>query len=58
MTVTVLLSVYAHGMTAVPLVRRYAAWSEQRPEDDPEMRPVPELPTRKGMVGGDLSTWE
>ncbi len=58
MTVTVLFSVYAHGMTAVPLVRRYAAWSERRPEDDPEMRPVPELPTRKGMVGSDPPTWE
>jgi NhaP-type Na+/H+ or K+/H+ antiporter len=32
---TILMSVYAHGLTAVPLTRRYAAWyathRERRP---------------------------
>jgi sodium/hydrogen antiporter len=45
-TVTVLLSVYAHGITAAPLVARYAAWSKWMDEGAPEMEPVPELPTR------------
>jgi len=51
MTVTVLLSVYAHGVTAAPLVRRYARWTTTQAEDTPEMVSVPELPTRVGMVG-------
>jgi NhaP-type Na+/H+ or K+/H+ antiporter len=50
MTVTVLFSVYAHGLSAAPLVRRYARWSGTQTEDTPEMMSVPELPTRLGMV--------
>jgi sodium/hydrogen antiporter len=50
-TVTVLLSVYAHGVTAAPFVRRYTAWCETMDDDSPEMQMVPELPTRMGMVG-------
>ena len=43
MTVTVLLSVFAHGMTAAPLSRRYAhAAGAEGPEHDA----VAELPTR------------
>jgi sodium/hydrogen antiporter len=46
MTVTVLLSVFAHGITATPLTRRYAAASGLRAEG-PEHEPVADVPTRR-----------
>jgi NhaP-type Na+/H+ or K+/H+ antiporter len=49
-SVTVLVSVYAHGISAAPLVNRYADWAEHMDEDAPEMEPVPELPTRMGAM--------
>jgi NhaP-type Na+/H+ or K+/H+ antiporter len=42
--VTVLLSVFAHGMTAVPAAGRYAARIER--EGAMEREPVGEMPTR------------
>jgi len=46
MSVTVLLSVFAHGITAAPLSRRYARAREAAGGDAPEHAPVAELPTR------------
>lgn len=43
---TVLLSVFAHGLTAAPWAGRLAARLAREPEDMPEMLDVPELPTR------------
>ena len=42
MTVTVLLSVFAHGITAAPLSRRFAPGRD----DEPAHEPVTEIPTR------------
>ncbi|HKJ35467.1 MAG TPA: sodium:proton antiporter [Solirubrobacterales bacterium] len=50
MTVTVLASVVAHGVTARPLSRRYAAAVELAGEESQEMRPVMELPVRGEMM--------
>jgi NhaP-type Na+/H+ or K+/H+ antiporter len=47
MTVTVLMSVYAHGMTAAPLTRLYARRIEGLGKERPEMKDVAELPTRR-----------
>ena len=38
---TVGLSVLAHGVTAAPLARRYAAWFASHPQGAPEMESVP-----------------
>ncbi len=46
---TVALSVILHGLTAAPLARRYAAMAEAKGEC-PENMPVPEVPSRTGMV--------
>ena len=46
MTVTVLLSVFAHGITAAPLSRRYADAREAAGNDEPAHAPVAEIPTR------------
>ena len=46
MTVTVMLSVFAHGITAAPLSRRYAHAREAAGHDEPAHAPVAELPTR------------
>jgi len=46
MTVTVLLSVFAHGITAAPLSRRFARARNSAGADEPEHEPVVELPTR------------
>ena len=46
MTVTVLASIVAHGVSARPGVRAYARRIETLPEDAPEMMDVPEMPTR------------
>ena len=50
MTVTVLLSVFAHGITARPLTALYARSAENMDEDAAEMMDVPEMPTRKSMA--------
>jgi len=47
MTVAVLLSVFAHGITAAPLTRRYARIADALGPDAPELRSVLELPTRR-----------
>lgn len=52
MTVTVLLSVFAHGITAHPLTARYARGAGRLGDDAPELADVVELPTRLGMPGG------
>lgn len=49
MTVTVLVSVFAHGISARPLVRVYARHIGEMPERSAEMEEVPELPTRGGL---------
>jgi sodium/hydrogen antiporter len=46
-TVAVLLSVFAHGITAAPLTRRYARVASALRPGTPELEPVPELPTRR-----------
>ena len=46
--ITVALSVYAHGMTAVPLTTAYVRWFAAQPQPPPmESRPAPELPWRR-----------
>jgi sodium/hydrogen antiporter len=47
MTVAVLLSVFAHGITAAPLTRRYARVTGALGPGAPELMTVPELPTRR-----------
>ena len=51
MTVTVLLSVFAHGITAAPLSRRFAHVTDAAGADTPEHEPVAELPTRWSGAG-------
>jgi NhaP-type Na+/H+ or K+/H+ antiporter len=46
MAVTVILSVYAHGLTAAPGVAWYSQRAEGMHEEAPEKHAVPELPTR------------
>jgi NhaP-type Na+/H+ or K+/H+ antiporter len=46
MTVTVLASVLAHGLTARPLSRGYGRRMERLAHDAPELAEVPDLPTR------------
>ena len=45
---TILLSVFLHGITAWPGVRWYGGWAESMKDepDQPEMRPVSEMPVR------------
>ena len=46
--ITVALSVFAHGMTAVPLTTAYARWFDAQPQPPPmESRPAPEIPWRR-----------
>jgi NhaP-type Na+/H+ or K+/H+ antiporter len=47
MTVAVLLSVFAHGITAAPLTRRYARVVSALGPGTPELQTVLELPTRR-----------
>jgi hypothetical protein len=47
MTVAVLLSVFAHGITAAPLTRRYARVASALGSGAPELQTVLELPTRR-----------
>lgn len=49
-TWTVLLSVYAHGVTASPWTTRLARRLADGPDDQAEMMPAPELPTRHGLM--------
>lgn len=49
-TLTVLLSVLLHGVTAAPLSAKYARRVEGIPPDGPEKRGAAELPTRVGSV--------
>jgi NhaP-type Na+/H+ or K+/H+ antiporter len=46
MTVTVLISVFAHGVTAAPLSRRFAGAGKAAEAHESEHAPVIELPTR------------
>ena len=46
---TVLVSVFAHGVTASPWTGRLAATLAAGPDDMPEMESVPELPTRRRL---------
>jgi sodium/hydrogen antiporter len=47
MTVAVLVSVFAHGITAAPLTRRYARTASALAPGTPEHEAVLELPTRR-----------
>ena len=47
MTVTVLMSVYAHGITAVPLTKLYARRIEKLDQEHPEHQHAHEHPTRR-----------
>jgi NhaP-type Na+/H+ or K+/H+ antiporter len=44
---TILISVFAHGMSAAPLIDRYAGVVESLPDDAPEREDVPVGPTRR-----------
>jgi NhaP-type Na+/H+ or K+/H+ antiporter len=55
MAVAVLMSVYAHGLTAAPGVAWYCRRTEGMHEEAPEMREVPELPTRLELLPGRRS---
>jgi NhaP-type Na+/H+ or K+/H+ antiporter len=46
MTITVLVSVFAHGITAPLLTGRYARWMATLPPEAPELADVEDLPTR------------
>jgi NhaP-type Na+/H+ or K+/H+ antiporter len=50
MTITVLASVFAHGISARPLTNAYARSLSDVDEDAEEMRPVEELPVRGQMA--------
>lgn len=47
---TVILSVFAHGISANPGIARYARHAETLHEEAPEKKPVAELPGRKRRV--------
>mgnify|MGYP000144387711 CR=1 FL=1 len=49
MTVTVLLSIVAHGASARPLVRRYGRYADTLAADAPEQASAADLPVRGGM---------
>ena len=52
---TIGLSVFAHGITAAPLTRRYVRWYESHPDRKPEVESVPaaEHRTRRSLrLGG------
>ncbi len=46
MTITVLISVFAHGLSARPLIRLYGGYAEEMDDDAPEMEEAPEMRTR------------
>ncbi len=47
---TVLVSVYAHGMTAYPWASRLAGRLGSAPAHQAELEPAPEMPTRRGLA--------
>jgi NhaP-type Na+/H+ or K+/H+ antiporter len=49
-TLTVLVSVVAHGLTAAPLSRRYGEGVAALPEDAPERQDVPTLASRPQTI--------
>lgn len=53
MTVTVLASVFVHGLTARPLSRKYGRSLGTGPEGMPEFKSAPELPTRGGSTDSE-----
>jgi NhaP-type Na+/H+ or K+/H+ antiporter len=57
---TVGLSVFAHGLTAAPLAKRYADWFERHPRDKaPPMEGAPAEVTRtRGWLGQSASAPE
>ena len=47
-SLTALLSVVLHGVTAVPLSKRFGVWVHGRlADDEPEMEEVPDMPVRR-----------
>jgi NhaP-type Na+/H+ or K+/H+ antiporter len=49
--ITIALSVYAHGVTAVPLTSAYARWFAAQPQPPPtESVPATEVPWRRNVV--------
>jgi NhaP-type Na+/H+ or K+/H+ antiporter len=52
---TVLLSVFAHGITANPAINRYAKLVENLPQDAPERMVVHEVPARTWYPGSGKS---
>lgn len=48
-TWTVLFSIFAHGLTAAPWSGRLARRLEAAGDDMPEMRPGPQMPTRRSL---------
>ena len=46
---TVLVSVFAHGLTASPWATRLAGRLSAAPETQPELAPAPEMPTRRRL---------
>ncbi len=46
---TVLVSVFAHGLTASPWTARLAARLGTAPDTQPELAPAPEMPTRRRL---------
>ncbi len=55
-TVTILLSVYAHGLTASPWAGRLGRRLEAASMTAPEHAPAPEMPTRRGLIRAPRST--
>jgi len=53
-TATVILSVFAHGISANPAIKRYTRYAETLQDTAPEKEEVPELPDRRGRVVGVL----
>jgi NhaP-type Na+/H+ or K+/H+ antiporter len=51
MTITVLTSVFAHGITAPPFTSRYVRWVSTLRGDAPELTEVDDLPTRAVHAG-------
>lgn len=49
---TVVLSVFAHGLSAIPLIDRYSSRTEEMEEEAPEKGAVGELPSRKKWKEG------
>jgi len=50
-TLTVLFSIFAHGLSAQPLVNWYAGRLDRAEEAEVELAEVEELPIRTGLMG-------